>query len=163
MCRGYLSNAVLGGQLSSNFVALSNRRVYYSGTFIARVGKTIRKSTGQIVIPLEKVTSISFLETKNVGLLALAVILLIESLFIRSAWGDISRTVSIFSTFGLLGSIAFFLAYFVTIYRFFAISSDSATIQVSYRLYGEDAIRRFAHDLGKALTKFRDKELVRCE
>lgn len=159
MSRGYLSNMILGGSFSSDYVLLSNRRVYYSGTFVGRAGANIGKWTGQIILPLQKISSISFLERKNIGLLIFAWILLLTGLVVGVAAAENTEGLSFFA---VAPGIFFFILYFLLIKRLFIIASESASIQINYRLYGEEIIRKFAHDLGKTLTSFHtEKELQR--
>ncbi len=111
MSRGYLSNLVLGGTLSSDFVILSDRRVYYSGSYIGRVGTGVAKLTGQIILPLQKVTSVSFLDKKSIALLILGFFFLIPGLAIAALDAE--------GFLALMPSVGCFVAYHLTIKRFF--------------------------------------------
>lgn len=154
MSRGYISNYVLGGNLSSDIVVLTSKRVYYSGGVIGSTGKSIGKLKGQVILPLDKISSLSFIEIKKTSLLVIAIVWLILGVVIGFMFEGQTGGASFLSVFP---SVIFYFAYLFSISRSFVISTDTASTLISYKLYGKDAICKFSRMLGAAMTNIRAK------
>lgn len=152
MSRGTLSNMVLGGSINSNYVALSNKRIYYSGISYGSYGETkFGRAKAFITIPLEKICSISFYKTQNIVLLILAFIFGLPSLFLLMN-ASASWSILPFIVTGI-----FTVSYFTSKKRVFIVSSPSAKIEIEFKLYGKEAIIDFSKKLGETLSSINNK------
>lgn len=155
--KGYFRNYILEDSISKDYLILSNRRVYYSGTYFGRIGGIFSKSVAQVIFPLEKISSILFLVKKPIWTIFFTMFFaffggVILVLDINSRRLDLV----LFWLFFWGVSFGFFVLHnFLTERVFVLTSSDSSSIQISFTLYGEKAIREFANQTGKALTAIR--------
>ncbi len=156
LSRGYISNIVLDGDFSKNYVILSDRRVYYSGIFFGSVGGAkLGKMRSQLILPLEKITSIGIMNKSNVGILILGVLLLIAGIIGAASFSQNVRRAGSGPILFLLPSIILFLVYWFSKRKYFVISTDSGSMDIDFRIFGMNAIVEFSKKLGAALTKHR--------
>ncbi|MCK5283092.1 MAG: hypothetical protein KAK00_06800 [Nanoarchaeota archaeon] len=129
---GWLRNLTLENAMAQEFVILSQKRVYYSGTTVGELGgrKGVRIK-GLQILPLEKIDAIQFAQVQNMMLLVLGVLTL--------------------PLFGV--GIIFLVAYFLTRKQALIIGTASASVEISFSAYGMRSIMDFAKALGKELSK----------
>jgi len=139
---------LLGGNLASEFVLLSDRRVYYSGKYL----KGRRFGFGQVVLPLDAVSSVSFFEAKSYGAALIALMSLGLGFLFVLVTRDIRPLV-----FSLVPAVILWLVFILSVKRLLIISSSSASVEIEYKAYGAEAIQAFAHHLGSAMDRLKDE------
>ena len=151
MSRSYASNFLIGGTLSSDYVVLSDRRMYYSGKYIGRVGRAkLAHARGNIILPLEQISSALSVRITNIGMLIWGALLSIAGIVVIS-----SRVFRDFQTIGILALIAGIVLILVALFlkrHYFIVSTGSESIRIDYRMYGEDRIQEFSKKLGATIT-----------
>lgn len=142
--KGGFSNSLLEGTLGSEYVVLSDRRVYYSGKFF----NNGQKISGECVIPLEKISSIGAQKKSKPWLLIPAPILMVLGTGV-SVDGDGPAIGVPFIVLGLL--LVFW--FFSSKTNFLGVTAGSTTIAISFKFFGEKEILQFRKELGKAMTQ----------
>ncbi len=144
-----------GGGSLAEYVVLSDRRIYYAGSAVGMaVGAGIRKTSGQVIVPLEHVTSIHCLRTSNLGLLIASVILGVTGMAVGVIFADYTDGKA---WFAIVPALVLLVAYLLSIHRYFTVCSPSGSVGIDFRVYGEREIAAFARRLGAALTAHRER------
>lgn len=73
---GYLEN-ILGKKVKKTHALLTNKRVYFQGTFFSGSGKTLQQSIEEKVVDLEDITGTGFQYNKPLGILVFIMIMII--------------------------------------------------------------------------------------
>lgn len=154
LTRGIISHLLLGGNLRSRFILLTDRRVYYSGKQL----KGGDLGAAQIIIPLDAISSISIFQKKAPGIALLGIVFLVLGIII----GLVAK-----SMMAVVLSAFFFLfmlfAYGASTHIVCTIASSSVKIEIDFQFYGEEQTRRFIRDLGAAMDHLRGFRQLRAE
>lgn len=130
--KGWLRNLTLQNSLSKQFLLLSQKRLYYSGTTLGQLnGGKHGRIKGLKILPLNKIDSIQFGKVEHIWLIFLGII-----------------TLPLFG-FGLILIILYFLSKRQTM----VISTPTAFVEISLSLFGIDETINFAKLLGKQISK----------
>lgn len=129
--KGWLQNLTLENSLSHQFLLLSQKRLYYSGTSFGQLnGRKLGRMKVLKILPLNKIDSIQFGKVAHVWLVIVGII-----------------TLPLFG-FGLILIILYFLSKRQTM----VISTPTAPIEISLSLFGVDKTINFAKLLGKEMS-----------
>jgi len=156
--QAYVSGFLLGARLGEEYLVLSDRRIYCGGTTLGRIpGARLGRATGQVVIPLEHVTSVHWLATRNVGLLVAAIVALLLGIVALAFHG--SELASVLASSTLVVAALLLVMYWLSKRQYLMVCSASASPAMDCRTYGREALVGFIRQLGAALTAHR-KERV---
>lgn len=154
---GYLEN-ILGKKVKKTHALLTNKRVYFQGTFFSGSGKNLQQDIIEKVVDLEDITGTGFRYNKPLGILATIITVIITGIMgalVGYIWGDICGDEVVGLVVGIIIGIVisvliYIIKYFLSRKVDFILEYAGGAIRFDAKIIGLSNVKDFNKQIRRA-------------